>query len=235
MRIIPPSRKGCIPWNKGKIMSQDFCEAIRLRQLGRKLSKETKLKMSLSHKGKNIGRKFSEEHKKKLSVSHLGQVSYWKGKKNPNAFGGRNFFPKYGESNPSKRPEIKKILSELKRGNKNPSWKGGITSLRNCIWNLNESKKWRKNIFIRDGFKCIECQSGGHIEAHHKYRFEYIYKEFLLAHSIYSPIEDIEVLLNLAKKYSPFWDIDNGETLCYKCHNKYRRKTNELELVEKIV
>ena len=55
------------------------------RPKGYKLSKETKEKMSKSHKG-NVGywngRKFSKEHKEKLSKSHSGNKSYrWNGGK----------------------------------------------------------------------------------------------------------------------------------------------------------
>jgi len=31
---------------------------------------------------------------------------------------------------------------------------------------------------------------------------------------------DKETLVRLAITYEPFWDIDNGETLCIDCHNK---------------
>lgn len=51
-------KKGEAPWNKGK-----------------KMSEETRRKMSEAHKGKSgpwKGKKFSEEHKKKLSENHKG-------------------------------------------------------------------------------------------------------------------------------------------------------------------
>src|SRR5699024_11087229 len=51
-------KKGEAPWNKGK-----------------KMSEETRHKMSEAHKGKSgpwKGKKFSEEHKKKLSENHKG-------------------------------------------------------------------------------------------------------------------------------------------------------------------
>jgi len=35
-----------------------------------------------------------------------------------------------------------------------------------------------------------------------------------------NPIEDKETLVRLAISYEPFWNIDNGKTLCKICHNK---------------
>lgn len=46
-------KKGCIPWNKGKTLSEKTKEKIRLANLGKKASEETKRKMSVKRKGKN--------------------------------------------------------------------------------------------------------------------------------------------------------------------------------------
>lgn len=45
---------------------------------------------------------------------------------------------------------------------------------------------------------------------------------FSIVFSLFSPIEDKETLARLAITYEPFWNINNGETLCEDCHNKTR-------------
>ena len=98
------SRKGKIPWNKGKtnIYSEDVLDKMRRAKIGRKLSEthkdnirkaqsgenhpmfgkkhsyETREKISNSTKGRtspNKGKSLSEETKKKLSQSKMGQGS----------------------------------------------------------------------------------------------------------------------------------------------------------------
>jgi hypothetical protein len=65
--------KGRTPWNKGKKLSEEtkkkISEKISELQKGKKHSEETKKKISESHKGKIL----SEEHKRKLSESHKGK------------------------------------------------------------------------------------------------------------------------------------------------------------------
>lgn len=47
---------------------------------GKKRTNETKLKMSLAHKGINLGKKHTEETKKKIGDAHRGEKSWrWKG------------------------------------------------------------------------------------------------------------------------------------------------------------
>ena len=65
------TRKGHVTWIKGKKLSEETKQKISESHKGKKLSEETKQKMSESHKGI----KLSEEHKKKLSEANKGKLS----------------------------------------------------------------------------------------------------------------------------------------------------------------
>lgn len=83
---------------------------------------------------------------------------------------------------------------------------------------LDEYKKWQMDCLKRDYFKCQICGSKKKLEVHHKKLFRILVAEFLQEYNQFSPIEDKETLIRLAFNYKPFWDIDNGITLCKKCH-----------------
>ena len=74
--------------------------------------------------------------------------------------------------------------------------------------------KWRSDIFIRDNFTCQKCKiKGNRIEAHHEKPF----------HKLIEEVKNYLPLLPLyegAMLYTPLWDLDNGITLCEKCHKK---------------
>jgi len=169
-----------------------------MRKLGTKLSDETKQKMSIAHKG----RKLSEETKRKIgkanSINHKGvKLS---------------------------KERIAKIIGNItpyiqQKGEKHRFWKGGITSLVDRIRHSTENKKWIKDIFKRDNFTCQICNKrGNQLNAHHKIQFSILMNNFLKEYSQFSPMEDKETLLRLSFSYKPFWDIDNGKTLCADCH-----------------
>lgn len=58
---------------KGREMSDKNRHSLSIANTGRKASEETKLKMSISQKGKNLGKKLTEEHKRKLSEKKIGR------------------------------------------------------------------------------------------------------------------------------------------------------------------
>ena len=91
----------------------------------------------------------------------------------------------------------KKKISESHRGEKNPNWKGGIhRDKHNAEW---QYIFWRKAIFQSDDFVCQICkQKGGQLEAHH--------------------------LNNWSDFPELRFAIDNGITLCKRCHNEFHKK-----------
>ncbi|KKN59223.1 hypothetical protein LCGC14_0544500 [marine sediment metagenome] len=106
-------------------------------------------------------------------------------------------------------------------GNKHWKWKGGTSPLYETLRKSFENDNWRKKVFERDNYTCQEClNEGGYLIAHHKKPFAEILSEFLQQYSQFSPMEDKETLVRLSITYEPFWNINNGKTLCKDCHKK---------------
>jgi len=98
-------------------------------------------------------------------------------------------------------------------GNKNPAWKGGVTPLNKLIRKCDKYKEWINNIFKRDNFICMMCNiRGSDLNAHHIKEFNKIIKE----NNIF--------ILKDAINCNELWDINNGMTLCKKCHDKTKKK-----------
>ena len=85
------------------------------------------------------------------------------------------------------------------RGEKSPVWKGGISPLNHKMRSNLRMDEWRIKIFQRDKYTCQSCGSkkGGILNAHHIKPF--------------SKYPDLRT------------DLQNGITLCYKCHREAHR------------
>lgn len=78
-------------------------------------------------------------------------------------------------------------------------WKGFTSSQSELLASSQEYKDWRKSVFARDRFCCVECgKKRVELHAHHIFR-----------KSAYPQLT---------------FEIDNGVTLCEKCHNKVHGK-----------
>lgn len=74
-------------------------------------------------------------------------------------------------------------------------WKGGVSNQNELQRKSTEYKQWRKNVFERDLYTCQDCKKiGGRLHADHIKPFS-IFKELR-------------------------FNLDNGRTLCVKCHYK---------------
>lgn len=96
-------------------------------------------------------------------------------------------------------------------GNKNPNWKDdkGTTTLLCRIRTSLKYRQWRSDVFTLQDFTCQECnERGGWKEAHHIKPFALIIKE--------NNIATFEGAMNCVE----LWNINNGKTLCKKCHDK---------------
>ena len=97
-------------------------------------------------------------------------------------------------------------------GKNNYNWKNGITPENDKIRHSIEMRLWREAVFARDNWTCQKCNKiGGKLQAHH--------------------------IFNFAEHSDIRFAIDNGITLCKKCHiefhKKYGKKNNTIgQLVE---
>lgn len=96
--------------------------------------------------------------------------------------------------------EAREKLSKAKRGSylgkDNPNWKGGHTP--NPERNRYPAKMWSKQVRERDNHTCVECGATERLHAHHIKRW---------------------------KDYPELrYDLENGVTLCYQCHEKAHGK-----------
>lgn len=94
-------------------------------------------------------------------------------------------------------------------GKNNNKYIDGRSFLEQSIWKLSIYKIWRKQIFERDNFICQICHKKNiYLEAHHKIPLLHIIELFQL--------KTIQQVI----KCKLLWDINNGISLCKKCHNK---------------
>ena len=103
-------------------------------------------------------------------------------------------------------------------GDKNPNWKGGVTSLRKMLYYSEEAAAWREAVRTRDNYTCQRCGKQENLHAHHIVRLAILLNSFCANYDQFSPIEDKETLFRLATKWKPFWDVNNGLTVCTNCH-----------------
>lgn len=215
--------------------------------LHKKLSEETKRKISEAHKGRKTGFAlnpiFTEEHRKKISEALKGEKNpmkrsevkeKFKGDKNPMRRPEVRAKIK-GDKNPTKRIEVKKKMSEHHthywlgkkfseehRKKLSEAHKGGKTPLwKGGITPINQII--RRRLEIRLWRKAVferdnfTCQKCGRKGG------------YLVAHHIF----------NFAEYPELRFAIDNGITLCKECHwefhKKYGKQNNTKEQLQEFV
>ena len=154
------------------------------------------------NKGKTVwykGQKLTEEHKKKISKATKGRRGTWRGEKLPDYIKEKIRKTLTGHKLSEK---TRKRISISLLGVKEDEWLGFASNKRQKYNHSKEHKLWREAIFKRDNYTCVWCGERGYLEADHIQRW-CDFPELRLA-------------------------IDNGRTLCRKCHKRrHFGKTDE--------
>lgn len=187
--------------------------------VGKKRTKEDIEKMSIGSKGKGKGRTLTKEAKKKISQRMAGDKNPSKRTEVKNKIrasmikfmANSENRAKAGLANRGRKHslETRIKISKSHRGEKSYSWKGGVSKVSRTIRRSFEYRQWRSDVFTRDDFTCQDCgMRGVYIEAHHVKMFSIILEEYNI-----KTMED-------ALCCEELWNINNGSTLCRKCHDK---------------
>ena len=100
------------------------------------------------------------------------------------------------------------------KGNKNPNWKDGRTPLIIKIRRCFEYKQWVKKVFSKDNYICKMCNHRGRdLQADH---YPKMFCEIITDNKIKSFEEALDC--------KELWSLENGRTLCKKCHRTTFKK-----------
>lgn len=143
--------------------------------------------------------------------ARIGKSGYWLGK-NTSPFSGKKHTPETIEKNRlahlNKEPANKGIKRLDITGKNHWNWQGGKSNNRHKLTTV-EYKSWVNTIFKRDDYTCQECGDKGiYLQAHHIKSWAY-----------YPTLR---------------FDINNGKTLCVKCHeltDNYKGRNKNPNLV----
>lgn len=106
-----------------------------------------------------------------------------------------------------------RIAAAIPRGERNHSWRGGISPIAYRLRRSTRFKEWRTAIFVRDDFTCRLCGArGGEIHPHHQVAFSFLLRTLIALYQGYD--NQYQRLLDSHL----LWSITNGQTLCKPCH-----------------
>ena len=162
------------------------------------------------------GQKMPEHLRKRRSeYMKLHPLRYWQGKK-------RKFYilSAKGRAKIIHTLKTRKItdkviehgrnLNKGKFGKNHPCWKKNKKRpFYKSIREIFKYRQWRISVFTRDNYVCVLCGKTGYVEAD---QFPVRFTDILRKHKI----KTVDKAITCKK----LWDINNGRTLCKKCHLK---------------
>ena len=152
-----------------------------------------------SHLGKEFKKKCQSSFKGKKHTEEAKQKNREKHLGKPGYWTGKKRDPVSIESRKKSRESQLKRVAEGRHNN----YKCGITPINHEARESLEYKLWREAVFSRDDYTCQKCkQKGGDLRAHH--------------------------ILNFATYLELRFAIDNGITLCKKCHLNFHKKYGKM-------
>ena len=143
---------------------------------------------------------YTKELKEKLSIAQRSKTLSQKALEKMKKLGkeSKNLFKK-GHKIHDIYPELRKKILTTQRKEKHWNWKGGFYKQIFALRGTQKYINWRTSVFIRDNHTCQECNvRNKNINAHHIIPFAKLFYD---------------------KDETTMWDINNGITLCQKCHN----------------
>lgn len=198
--------------------------------------------MECSICGKTINRPPSQCRSKKLFCSQdcysEEKKRRWKGENNPNYIGGikeftcKNCGRKFKRGQRGKKERNRNKFCSIKcsaiyrgknnRGLNHWNYKGHTGRITKPIRMQSDYEKWRLKVLERDNFKCQECGGSINLHVHHKKSLALMVEEYKETFKKLNVHDDV------------FYQIDNGKTLCKKCHKEvHKRQKKKLgELLE---
>jgi|ERR1035437_1693829 hypothetical protein len=162
--------------------------------------------MKIKKFNKNKGRPFSQEWKDNISKARMGYVV-------PQEV--RDKISR-GHKGKKKSLEWRQQMSIRVKGSGNPMWRGGLSSLHQQIRNELKYRQWRSDVFQRDHYTCQICGDKNYdgrkgslvLHADHIKPLTIIMRDNF--------IDSVEKAIICEE----LWNINNGRTLCSKCHGE---------------
>lgn len=147
---------------------------------------------------------------------------------------------KMRKNNPAKQQKVRdKITKTIRRkiqageliyksGNEHWLWKGNRSFSTHCRLKL---KEWKINVLIRDNRRCTMCgYAGKYLQVHHIKPLREFINEMKIRHNIQDlSNESINNWDLYANEIISQHSIEDGITLCRKCHSKIDSKFKNLK------